>query len=50
MLADRGYDSLANHKFLCDLSIIPIIHIREPTYKGADGEGQAVRRHLHGVR
>ena len=33
MLADRGYDSLANHKFLCDVSVIPIIHIRKPTAK-----------------
>ena len=30
-LADRGYDSLANHKFLFDLGIIPVIHIRKPT-------------------
>ena len=33
MLADRGYDSLANHKFLFGLGIIPIIHIRRPTAK-----------------
>ena len=30
-LADRGYDSLTNHKFLVDLGIIPVIHIRKPT-------------------
>ena len=30
-LADRGYDSLTNHKFLFDLGIIPVIHIRKPT-------------------
>ena len=29
-LADRGYDSLANHEFLFGLNIIPIIHIRKP--------------------
>ena len=31
MLADRGYDSLANHQFLNGLDIIPVIHIRKPT-------------------
>ena len=30
-LADRGYDSRSNHKFLFDLGIIPVIHIRKPT-------------------
>ena len=30
-LADRGYDSLANHRFLYGLGIIPVIHIRKPT-------------------
>ena len=34
-LADRGYDSLANHEFLTGLNIIPIIHIRKPA--AADG-------------
>ena len=32
-LADRGYDSLTNHKFLFGLGIIPVIHIRKPTAK-----------------
>ena len=32
-LADRGYGSLPNHKFLFDLGIIPVIHIRKPTAK-----------------
>ena len=31
LLADRGYDSLANHQFLVRLGIIPVIHIRKPT-------------------
>ena len=31
LLADRGYDSLANHQFLVGLDIIPVIHIRKPT-------------------
>ena len=31
LLADRGYDSLANHQFLVGLGIIPVIHIRKPT-------------------
>ena len=31
LLADRGYDSQANHKFLFDRGIAPIIHIRKPT-------------------
>jgi hypothetical protein len=31
LLADRGYDSLANHQFLAGLDIIPVIHIRKPT-------------------
>ncbi len=31
LLADRGYDSQANHKFVYDLGIIPVIHIRKPT-------------------
>lgn len=35
LLADRGYDSLANHQFLTGLGIIPVIHIRKPT--AADG-------------
>ena len=35
LLADRGYDSLANHQFLTGLDIIPVIHIRKPT--AADG-------------
>ena len=30
-LADRGYDSLTNHRFLYGLGIIPVIHIRKPT-------------------
>ena len=35
LLADRGYDSLANHQFLVKREIIPVIHIRKPT--AADG-------------
>ena len=31
LLADRGYDSEANHKALVRQRIIPIIHIRKPT-------------------
>ena len=31
LLADRGYDSQANHVFLVQRGIIPIIHIRKPT-------------------
>ena len=31
LLADRGYDSQANHKLLIKHGIIPIIHIRKPT-------------------
>ena len=35
LLADRGYDSEANHRELLDRGIIPVIHIRKPT--AADG-------------
>ena len=35
LLADRGYDSDPNHRYLLKLGIIPIIHIRKPT--AADG-------------
>lgn len=35
LLGDRGYDSLANHRLLTGLDIIPVIHIRKPT--AADG-------------
>ena len=31
LLADRGYDSQANHKFLVGKRITPVIHIRKPT-------------------
>ena len=31
LLADRGYDSQPNHKFVDGKKIIPIIHIRKPT-------------------
>ena len=31
LLADRGYDSLENHRYLVGLGIIPVIHIRKPT-------------------
>lgn len=31
LLADRGYDSQANHKFLVSRGIAPIIHVRKPT-------------------
>ena len=31
LLADRGYDSQANHKLLVKRGIIPIIHVRRPT-------------------
>ena len=30
LIADRGYDSNKNHKFLYDRGIIPIIHMRQP--------------------
>ena len=30
VIADRGYDSAANHKFIDNTSAIPIIHIRRP--------------------
>ena len=33
LLADRGYDSEPNHRFLFDRDIIPVIHIRKPTAK-----------------
>ena len=35
LLADRGYDSQANHRFLMAQGITPVIHIRKPT--AADG-------------
>ena len=35
LLADRGYDSQANHRFLAEQGITPVIHIRKPT--AADG-------------
>ena len=35
LLADRGYDSQANHRFLAEQDITPVIHIRKPT--AADG-------------
>ena len=35
LLADRGYDSEPNHRYLLKLGIAPIIHIRKPT--AADG-------------
>ena len=31
LLADRGYDSEPNHRYLLKQNIIPIIHIRKPT-------------------
>ena len=31
LMADRGYDSQANHSFLIKRGIVPIIHIRKPT-------------------
>ena len=31
LLADRGYDSQTNHKFLVGKGIAPIIHVRKPT-------------------
>ena len=31
LLADRGYDSIANHKALVKRGITPIIHVRKPT-------------------
>ena len=33
LLADRGYDSVANHEFLVKQGIIPVILIRKPTAK-----------------
>ena len=35
LLSDRGYDSQANHRFLAEQGITPVIHIRKPT--AADG-------------
>ena len=32
-IGDRGYDSNANHNWLDERGIIPIIHIREPSNK-----------------
>lgn len=31
LLADRGYDSEANHRFLIEEGVTPVIHIRVPT-------------------
>ena len=31
LLADRGYDSQQNHRYLLKQNIIPVIHIRKPT-------------------
>ena len=31
LLADRGYDSQANHRLLVERGIAPIIHVRKPT-------------------
>ena len=31
LLADRGYDSQANHRLLIERGIAPIIHVRKPT-------------------
>ena len=38
-LADRGYDSLANHKWLDDRGITSIIHIRKPSPKTKASSG-----------
>ena len=39
VMADRGYDSAANHRYLYDQGIKPIIHIRRSPYgKKANGE------------
>lgn len=32
LLADKGYDSMKNHRFLIDQDITPIIHIRKPSH------------------
>ena len=40
-IGDRGYDSNANHNWLDERRIIPIIHIREPSNK------KILRWHLH---
>ena len=31
LVADRGYDSMANHKYLIEREITPIIHLRKPS-------------------
>ena len=31
LIADRGYDSQANHRFSVDRGIVPVIHIRRPS-------------------
>ena len=36
-IADRGYDSSANHKWLDDRGVIPVIHIRQTQTKLHDG-------------
>ncbi len=33
LIADRGYDSQANHQYLIKHGIIPIIHVRDPVAK-----------------
>ena len=39
LMADRGYDSQANHKILVSQGIKPIIHIRKPTRGGKLHDG-----------
>ena len=39
LVADRGYDSIANHKFLIKQDITPIIHIRKTTDKSELHDG-----------
>jgi len=44
LLADRGYDSQANHRALVDRGITPIIHIRRPTAEDGLYDGWFDRR------
>ena len=39
LLADRGYDSQVNHRFLLKRGITPVIHIRKPTAKDGLHDG-----------
>ena len=39
LMADRGYDSTANHKHLINQKTTPVIHIRKPTAKDGMHDG-----------